>query len=54
MALAFPQQTPLETYLAKAASAYTELLTMARRWYSVEGEQSNGTNNHDENLPSDT
>ena len=26
----------------------------AKGWYSVEGEQSNGTNNHDENLPSDT
>ena len=25
--------------------AYTELLAMAIRWYSVEGEQSNETNN---------
>ena len=24
------------------------------QWYSVEGEQSNPTNNHDENLPSNT
>ena len=34
--------------------AYTELLATAIRWYSVEGEESNETNNRDENFTSNT
>ena len=34
--------------------AYTELLSTAIRWYSVEGEESNETNNRDENFTSNT
>ena len=33
-----------------SVDAYAQLLAMAISWYSVEGEQSNETNNHDENL----
>ena len=34
----------------RCIDAYTELLDAATRWYSVEGEESNETSNHDENL----
>ena len=37
-----------------SVDGYAQLLAMAISWYSVEGEQSNETNNHDENLPSNT
>ena len=39
---------------APSVDAYAELLAMAISWYSAEGKQSNETNNHDENLPSNT
>ena len=39
---------------APSVDAYAELLAMAISWYSAEGKQSNKTNNHDENLPSNT
>ena len=43
-----------QTYATNPSiDAYKELLAMAIRWYSVEGEESNETNNRDENLPSD-